>query len=606
MCGVFGIINDKQLVDEALLRKLTDAVMHRGPDGGGVFAFENVGLGHRRLSVIDLSDSSAQPMRHAHKAMWITYNGEIYNYLELRAELQDLGHIFITTGDTEVLLAAYVQWGRNCLSRFNGMWAFAIFDQENSTVFLARDRFGVKPLYLIQEKDFFAFGSEIRQLLPLAKNRKANRQMVEDFLVCGLSDHTDATFFEGITKLRQGTCISVDTHSLKVKSNTYYKLRPNQAAASLSPDDAAMAFGDIFKEAINLRLRSDVPVGTCLSGGLDSSSIAAFASATYIKTAGAKFRAITAVSEEKSNSEEEYARLVVEAHDLDWIRICPDTSHFSSSIEELMETQEEPFGGPSIFMQYFVMKAARENGVTVLLDGQGGDETLLGYDRYYSSWLRDRQKSGLANFLRAILNARNSNTNLTWSRLVGYYFGARYASLREALYRWRYPFLRSCKLPAALKDFAVNVQDARDMQTLEIEKTNLPMLLRYEDKNSMRFGVETRLPFLDYRLVEFALGLSVNTKMNQGWTKWPLRSAFSKILPTAIVWRKNKQGFEAPDKTWLSNILPEMLKAVTESIFLTAYCDKKNINQYFLKTDRLMQWRMYCLAVWANKWRVES
>jgi asparagine synthase (glutamine-hydrolysing) len=590
-------------VDADQVGRLTDLVAHRGPDGRGVRVKGNVGLGHRRLAIIDLSDDGAQPMCDRHLPIWITYNGEIYNYLELRAELEALGFAFRTASDTEVLLAAYVCWGEKCLERFNGMWSFAIHDERDNTLFCARDRFGVKPFYYVDTPMQFAFGSEIRQLLPLIERPVAEDDLVSDFLVCGLTDHTSRTFFKGIEKLPPGHRMRVDVSTGNVEIARYYSLAPDPTG--VDEEHAADSLRGLLDDATRLRLRSDVRVGTCLSGGLDSSSVATLAAERHALNSNEAFFAITAVSEQASNNEEEYAAEVVRRSGLNWLRTKPSYETFASAAETLMEVQEEPFAGPSIMMQYEVMKTARANGVIVLLDGQGGDETLLGYHRYYAAWLldhyhRDGVRGAVGGFRAAI------KAGIPPRRLLMYLLGASSAGVRAAFYRWRYTFLKKPDLPESLRRFARKTRDAQAMQVLEITETNLPMLLRFEDKNSMRFGIETRLPFLDYRFVEFALSLSTRIKLNRGWTKWPLRAAMRDMLPANICWRKDKIGFAAPDQLWLNRHSPAMYEKVIDSPLLARYVDMNALKKKFHRLDLGMRWRLYCVALWGERFRVEA
>jgi asparagine synthase (glutamine-hydrolysing) len=603
VCGIFGLINKTGPADADLVRRLTDMVAHRGPDGRGVRVSGNVGLGHRRLAIIDLSEDGAQPMRDTRHPIWITYNGEIYNYLELRAELETMGFVFKTSSDTEVLLAAYVCWGEKCLEHFNGMWSFAIHDERDNTLFCARDRFGVKPFYYIDTSTEFAFGSEIRQLLPFMKRVIAEDDLVNDFLVCGLTDHTDRTFFKDIKKLSPGHLLRANLSTGWIEVEQYYSLAPGarEADERTAPD----LLRDLLEDATRLRLRSDVRVGTCLSGGLDSSSVATLAAKRHSLNSTEAFFAITAVSQQASNNEEQYAAEVVKDSGLNWLRTQPTYEDFAATAETLIDVQEEPFAGPSIMMQYEVMKTARSNGVIVLLDGQGGDETLLGYERYYAAWLLDHfRQGGIPGFLSAFLSATAANANVPARRLAMYFFGASFAPLRALAYRWRYSFLKQPYLPESLRRFARHTRDARAMQVLEITETNLPMLLRFEDKNSMRFGIETRLPFLDYRLVEFALGLSTRVKLNSGWTKWPLRAAMQNVLPANICWRKDKIGFAAPDQLWLSQHTPTMREKVINSPLVARYVDMKMLKRRFERLDLGMRWRLYCVALWGERFQV--
>jgi asparagine synthase (glutamine-hydrolysing) len=603
VCGLFALVSKIVSVDASRVDQLTDLVAHRGPDGRGVRVSGNVGLGHRRLAIIDLTDDGAQPMRDRQHPIWITYNGEIYNYLELRAELEALGYAFYTASDTEVLLAAYVCWGEKCLDRFNGMWSFAIHDERTHTLFCARDRFGVKPFYYVNTDEVFSFGSEIRQLLPLVGHAVAEDEMVSDFLICGLSDHTSRTFFRGVEKLPPGHLLRVDVSTGRLELERYYSLEARPRKDSV--EAAAQLVHDILDDAVRLRLRSDVRVGTCLSGGLDSSSVATLAAKRHAETSGEAFYAITAVSQQESNNEEKYAAEVADNVRFNWVRTEPTYEQFASTAETLMEVQEEPFAGPSIMMQYEVMRTARSRGVTVLLDGQGGDETLLGYYRYYPAWLLDHLRTGgIPGFLTAFAAAMKAG--MPPRRLLTYLFGVSLAGLRETAYRWQYGFLKRPDLPAPLRRFASSVWDPRAMQILEITETNLPMLLRFEDKNSMRFGIETRLPFLDYRFVEFALGLPTRIKLNQGWSKWPLRVAMQSELPQSICWRKDKIGFAAPDQLWLNRHSSLMYAKVADNALLERYVDMRLLKKRFNRLDLGMRWRLYCVALWGEIFRIES
>ena len=602
MCGIFGIINKEGLADKAQVRELTDLVAHRGPDGSGTHVNGNIGLGHRRLAIIDLSCDGIQPMRHRHQPLWVTYNGEIYNYIELRQELQALGAVFETATDTEVLLNAYLAWGEGCLDRFNGMWSFAIHDERDNSLFCARDRFGVKPFYYVDTPAAFAFGSEIRQLLPLIETRQADEELINDFLVCGLSDHTGRTFFKGIEKLLPGHSLRLNGTSGKFSINRYYSLSAHHA--QVEDESAPDALRDLLDDAVKLRLRSDVRVGTCLSGGLDSSSVATLAAAQHEKSSSEAFFAITAVSQQATNNEEQYAAKIVEQSRLSWIRTQPTYKDFAATVKTLIDVQEEPFGGPSIMMQYEVMKTARANGVTVLLDGQGGDETLMGYQRYYAAWLLDRLRNdGIGGFLTAF---RAAARNTPVEKLAMYLIGGSSVVIRELAYRWMYGFLKKPLLPDSLKRFTRNARDAGAMQVLEITETNLPMLLRFEDKNSMHFAIETRLPFLDYRLVEFALGLPARVKLNEGWTKWPLRVAMQKLLPRDICWRKDKIGFAAPDQLWLNQHTSIMYAKVASSSLVAQYVKMELLKKRFHALDIGMRWRLYCVALWGEHFKVDA
>jgi len=604
MCGIAGLVSRTDAPpDREVLQAMTAAVAHRGPDGAGVFTDRRVGLGHRRLAIIDLSDEAAQPMRCPSSGRVIVYNGEIYNYQELRAELSD-GYTFRTHSDTEVVLAAYDRWGAACLSRFNGMWAFAIHDPVAGRLFCARDRFGVKPFYYVDDPRYFAFGSEIRQLLPLLSSRLASRPVLLAYLGFGIDERGDETFFTGIRRLAPGHFLTFNISQGTWRAERYYRIPRRSADHGQTPDQSAEALRALLTDAVRLRLRSDVPVGTCLSGGLDSSSIAALAAQLSAGT-GHQFAAITAASESALNDESAYAQQVVAQSRLTWYRIQPDYAAFNGAINEVVRAQEEPFSTPSVCLQFFVMQEARRRGIPVLLDGQGGDETLLGYERYSVPALREvHAGAGLFASVRAMRDLARNNAKLPLQRqvlMLGYF--------SSSAVRWR-RLRRRLGSPTWFpsrahfdRHFGTSAASVFECQRRELEEDTVPHLLRYEDKNSMWHAIETRLPFLDYRLVEFALNLPVTTKLAQGWTKWPLREAMRGRLPDEVIWRRSKQGFEAPDHVWLPRKKADMLAAVRSSILLREVCGA-DVGLAAASLPLLALWRMYIVALWELEFRV--
>ena len=603
MCGIFGIVNKDGNADADIVTRMTNLVAHRGPDGQGVLVRGNVGLGHRRLAVIDLSKEGAQPMRSITHPVWIVFNGEIYNYRELRSQLRCAGYTFHTSTDTEVLLAAYLEWGTDCLQHFNGMWSFAIFDERCSTIFCARDRFGVKPFYFADTQGAFVFGSEIRQLLYFLDRRVPDQELVKDFLVTGLTDHTNRTFFSGIQKLEPGQMLQISSLSGEFSVSKFY--RPQLKIESLiTSNDAALKIRALLEDSVRLRLRSDIRVGSCLSGGLDSSILTAIGSKNESGDNARPFYSITATSEYHPN-EEYFAGLVSHQCELEWHTIKPSYDDFSSNLDGLIEAQEEPFAGPSVMMQYLVMRHAQKDGTSVLLDGQGADEIFLGYNRYLPMWLMWLlSREGFISFLRAIRSVLKAPSIVTTRGLLVYSLGGSSVRIRELFYRVRYPFLKDKKLPGALTSLTRNRRDPHEVQNIEINLTSLPMLLRFEDKNSMRFSIETRLPFLDFRLVEFALSLPVTAKIAKGWLKWPLRNAMHDMLPGEVRWRRDKIGFAAPEESWLTLHGDKMRTAILRSQFVRHFVDMDVLDRKFSSVDRKMKWRLYCLALWADKFQV--
>jgi asparagine synthase (glutamine-hydrolysing) len=432
--------------------------------------------------------------------------------------------------------------------------------------------------------------------------------MVASFLLTGTGAQTSQTFFDQVSNLLPGHWLAYDVAADQCTFGRYYNLMDRvNPVETVSETDAIDGFRECFEDAVRLRLRSDVRVGTCLSGGLDSSSIALVAARMHHAASNRPFSAITAISEDPRNSEEAYASQVVAAGSLDWIRVTPTYEDFRDLLPGVVKHQEEPFGLPSPCMQTFVMRAARENGVVVLLDGQGGDEMLLGYDQYYPAYCvslwRDARVRGL---LRAIATSSRSNANMPPWRLAAFLLFALSPWARDLYYRPRRRLLaQRPALPAWIRQFAAACWDVRALQVLEVETTGLPLLLRLEDKNSMAFSIEARLPFLDYRLVEKSIALVPGLKIRDGWTKFVLRRAMSDVLPADITWRRNKIGFEAPNAMWLARHREVMAAQVCGSPLLRRVCEPDQLGR-FRGLEWRIQWRLYILALWAEIFAVES
>lgn len=604
MCGISGVIDKTgRPVSRERIETLNSLIRHRGPDAEGFHFDGNVALGHRRLSIIDLSELGHQPMGWQGR-YWIVFNGEIYNYLEVRKELQALGHQFRSATDTEVILAAYAQWGSDCLSRFNGMWAFAILDTQAQTIFLARDRFGVKPLYIMDEGDTFAFGSEIKQLLSLQRHRRANRATVIGWLLTRIDGHTADTFFDGVRSFPQSHWGIYDLRTNQLEVRRWYTLTTAKHVLELDDNASVSAFRSVFEDAVRLRLRSDVRVGTCLSGGLDSSATSVLASRMFHQSSGERFIAIHARAMEQAVDESRYARQVADMMGLELHVVAPTPQDFSNTIDEVVYTQEEPFGGPSVFMSWQVSRLARELGCPVMLNGQGGDEVLLGYERYYAPYLRALPTQKLMR--EFLLPARNSRLNFL--QLLGYMFYFTNATVRTHRLRKR-SLLRDDVIAShsflEIHDSARSSRRIDDMQIREITCQQLPHLLRYEDRNSMRHSIESRLPFLDYRVVELGVSLRADVKIRDGWTKWVLRKAFAETLPDDVTWRRTKLGFEAPDRTWLNHHAARMLEEVGDSRILREIAPRERLLAAYSTLSLRDRWMYFNVAAWERVFGVE-
>jgi asparagine synthase (glutamine-hydrolysing) len=588
---------DRGPVDITRLRQMTDRQRHRGPDDEGyllgnfpdgvatpaggaetvpslrahlrpvdeVSATQtfSLGFGHRRLSIVDCTPAGHQPMADATGTLWLIYNGEIYNYIELRAELEAKGHVFRTRSDTEVILAAYSEWGRACLERFNGMWALALWDRRRGELFCARDRFGIKPFYYRFDGSTFTFASEIKALLAASPEPPAvNGPLAYDYLVFDFLDHTAGTLFAGILQLPPSHCLVLDGHG-RLTIERYYTLHYATAAAPCDETrivELGSAYRELLSDAVRLRLRTDVPLGSCLSGGLDSSSIVC-ALSQLLSTpngAGPAQRTFTAAYDDPVCDERRFANQVVEATGVQATYTFPQAADLWNEIQALTWHQDEPFGSTSIYAQWCVMRAARRGGVTVMLDGQGGDELFAGYLTYYPILLKNLLRHGhLADFQRELHACAARMGQSPW-RLAAKAAAVLYEPLRRL-------FPASPRGAELLNDDFARPHRRRRTHWRELRSTNnlqarlwadqvqfsIPQLLRYEDRNSMAFSVEARLPFLDYRLVEWAFAQPVAVKLHGGWTKYVARRGVTGLCPEGIAWRTDKVGFATPEARWM-------------------------------------------------------
>jgi len=611
MCGIAGYISSNSLLADAeqIVRAMTKAVAHRGPDGEGIWSRGALALGHRRLSILDLSKLGNQPMVDPESGYVIIFNGEIYNYIEIRKELIALGYRFLSGSDTEVILKSYEQWGKECVHRFNGMWSFTIYDPRHDILFCSRDRFGIKPFYYLDGLNGFAFSSEIRQLLPLMNERIADVSMLTTFIVNRVAESPHETFFSNVQKLPAGHNLVFNLRTKRYAIDRYYSLEPQRQYETISFEDAEIEFLRLLKDSIRLRLRSDVNVGTCLSGGMDSSSIATLAANHYRQESGRDFLAITSISEDPSTDESDFARIVVENSGLQWETIRPRYQDFSESLDTVVETQEEPFSSASIFMQYMVMREARKVGVPVLLDGQGGDEILLGYERYLVNKFIDSMKNGrvsdaLSDLRGLQRNGRRGSLSAFAKNLIYFHM----PSLRKRVLRNNFNIFKPSVMIPQNPGGSLRGGNLFALQKQEIEQTNLPALLRYEDKNSMAHSIETRLPFLDYRMVEFSTSIPTDFKLRAGWGKYILRHCMRDYIPSEIAWRKHKFGFEAPESQWMSKHRDIVCNKISSSDLLEELIPKSKLEVSFIRTNISagLLWRLYSVALWADKFRISG
>ena len=573
MCGVFGVVSATP-IEPDLLQAAQAIQLHRGPDAQRVQCLQvgrwHVGLAHQRLAILDLSAAGNQPMLSPSGRSLIIHNGEVYNYLEMRSELASRGVVFRTRTDTEVIAAACEQYGvAEALTRMNGMWAFVWIDLERSRIVIARDRFGVKPMYLCEYNGQFAFASEIKTLVRGLNLRcRVNLRAVATYLRALLQDTGEDTFFEGVVKLAPGHYAEIDggAELLRPRISRYWSL----TAASEPPADEGVAIEQLrglLEDATRLRLRSDVPLGLLLSGGLDSSAIAALAR----KSLGsqADLTLISAVSDDPATDESVFSRAVARHLGLPVkeVRLEFQPQDILPLIAKVTEQCDEPLGGFSCVAQNLLMRQARELGVTVLLSGQGADEVLCGYRKYAAFQLQALARSG--HWLQA---ARLFGGLVRQRTLLNRF---KLAEARRYLPRWLTPPMQDVGGPA-LADAALmydalgGCRDVRDRQRADIEHLSIPALTHWEDRNSMAWSREVRNPFLDYRLVRFGVGLPMEFKIRGGWSKYVLRRAVAEQLPEQIVWRRDKRGFTTPEarllRRELRSDLEEILAPTSEMV----------------------------------------
>jgi len=555
MCGIAGNLRtDGKQVEREAIEAMVATLRHRGPDGDGAFFGDGIAFGHTRLRIIDLSEASDQPFIDPGAGLTMIFNGEIYNYIELREQLRGMGWRFTSDGDGEVLLRAYQAWGVDCLVRVNGMFAVALWDARKRTLWLARDRFGEKPLYLARGPEGVVFASEMKAILAVRPElRKANQKSVFRYLARGDLDLDQESFFEGIESLPPAHYLVLDENG-RGTARRYWR---SQAADVPSNRKAAVErFRELVFDAVRLRLRSDVPVGSSLSGGLDSSTIVAAIdaskSAQFVqqKTFSARFH--SAAHDEGRFIDIVTYQVSAESHAV-WVE--PDA--FMAEFDEMQWHQEEPIASASPFAQWQVMRLAAEHDTTVLLDGQGADEILAGYDQahgmFWAHWLRkgrlDRAVREVGAFGKRYHGFREPALFAAYYSLPG--------TARDALAEIYYhsadlvaPGMHNTFSPAHVDTDAPFRDRLRNEMVRWQATTQLPEFLRYADRNSMAFGREVRLPFLDHRVVEYCFGLPPKMLLSDAVTKVILRDAMRGIVPDRILDRKDKLAYAPPQRQW--------------------------------------------------------
>ena len=559
MCGIFGAINRTAFFEGPDFDRfvaLTNLVAYRGPDDCGHLPLTlkpvdsrrerlfDVFLGNRRLSIIDLSSSGHMPMSDG-KGCWITYNGEIFNYLELRRELEARGHTFITGTDTEVILHVYSEYGESGFDRLNGMWAFAIVDTHARKVVLSRDRFSIKPLYLFKSKGELYFGSEIKQLLPLLPALELNAGAMTAYLAQGLLDHDVETFFRGITRVPPGTNVIIALDSDTIEERKYWRFE-STGSTSASSKDLIEEFRALFFDSVRIRLRSDVKVGVLLSGGLDSSAV----TTAVRQVGGEQLQTYSIVSEHEGYDERRFIDVMCQAG-VPNRKVTFRVGDVLDCLERVLFYSDEPVAEFSVIAQYQLFAAIKnDSDVTVLLSGQGGDETLLGYLKFFFFHVQLLLKAGkYLDAMSLLVMSSLYRTAVTQFRMSE----ARRYLQHDRRGIWQAMLRDSQRAPVW------QCGDIRSRQIADICHYSVPALTHYEDRNSGAHSLEVRHPFLDHRLVNFVVNLPTELKIHGGWTKYILRAALPE-MPAALRWRRDKQGFLVPEQLWLRRELVPVIQ----------------------------------------------
>ncbi len=592
MCGISVIIakkNEPRLNE--IVQKMNDKIIHRGPDAQGYFYDEMFAFGHRRLKIIDLSDDAAQPMKFEN--LVINYNGEVYNYIELREELIASGYSFKSQSDTEVVLKAYHAWGIDSFRKFNGMWAFSIFNSDTREIIFCRDHFGIKPLQYYISDNFFAAASEIKQFFVVPDFQAfLNMPVALDFLYNGLLNTSEETFFRNVKELRGGYYLkySLKKHTYDIQK--WYNFKPEKLQPGTTYESATKKVHNLLTESINIRCRSDVKLGSCLSGGIDSSAMVCILHDEKIK--GFHAETITSCYVDKNYDEQKFSDLVSQKTGFRSLKVFPSLDSFlENDAEKIIYHQDQPIPSASHFSEFSVFKTAKENGLTVMLDGQGSDEYFGGYGEFFTVYLFELLKRGklLKIFKLMKIKALQSSKPfyLVFRSFTVFLFEQRFkAFLNRILGKFEFPdsFFQANTKKKYHSIFEKKLKKHKSFIHLSADETfttSIPYQLHSEDRNSMMFSVESRLPYLDFNLMEYGISLPTEFKIKNGIHKSVLRDAVDS-LPPEIKNRKDKMGFVAPEAPWFLENAKKIQPEITEAIKIFNGIFDESLISYFDKT----------------------
>jgi len=604
MCGIHGFFTSNQNRDEnnLLIRNMVASTNHRGPDYSGIEVLHPVYFGHNRLSIIDLNPEANQPMNFG--KYWIVFNGEIYNYKEIKVDLIQKGVQFSTSSDTEVILKSYDFYGEKCIEKFIGMWAFSIFNTEENSLFCSRDRFGIKPFYFIHHNEEFFFSSEIKSLKTTPNfSSNLNLSQVNRGLQLGWIGYKNETYFSEIQTLEPGHNLVLKNKKLSISK--YWSYESEQSAVSSS--EAVQQFKDLFDDSLKLHVRSDVPIGATLSGGIDSSSIVSSLLKNSLSSNLETFSIY--YDSTKGFDERPFIRTIEQKYQKQFQLnyYSPNEQEIAKDFDAIAYSMDFPLSGSSPISQYYVMKLAKEKGIKVILSGQGADDYMGGYMhsyyRLYAEWMKHFQfgklSKGIKEYKKIHAASNSKLTNVLLKSTLSSFMS------EDAIYKFEYknylPFLGNQK-----NDWNIfeNFSSSKlnEFHYALMNYSSLPTLLHYEDRNSMAHSIESRVPFLDHRLVELLFQFPDDLKINNGWTKFVLRQAMEGVLPKEIQWRTDKKGFVTPGEIlWLRGSLAHLLEIDYTQISFLDKTKTKNLIEDFKKGNNKfakLVWRVACLNHW--------
>lgn len=597
MCGLVGFTGKK---NKKILSKMADAIYHRGPDDAAYLEEDNFSIGFRRLAIIDLS-KNIYPITNEDESLFVFLNGEIYNYQELREELVSKGHTFKTQSDTEVIVHGYEEWGEGIIPKLRGMFVFTLFNKKNNTLLIARDRIGIKPFYYTEVDNRVVFSSEIKGILAgFDIDRTPEDSVIYRFLVSRIHDTDKNTFFSNIKRLLPGNLMIIDGNN-NVRIEKYWNPKVNTSFSSEKPDsDYAEELREVFVDSVQKHMISDVPVGVTLSGGMDSSGITCIAKQFWTeKDIKEPFYTFSAIHPGETVNEEKYIDEIVEHTGVTSIKVTPNVDQFWDDFAQWLYFQEEPVISTAPYAYFVVMREARKY-VTVILTGQGGDEIFAGYVPYFYSYLQSALQEGKwFSGMREIIMGRDLYLKYIFSRL-------------EKLVR-RNNINPMEFITGYLPEYKINFEHKKNLNERlfeDITSTTTPCLLRYEDKNSMAHSLESRVPFFDNKVIDYAFKLPIDQKIKYGWNRYVYRQAMKGIIPDKTIKRRTKIGFVNPEWEWIKRREEKFLEVFESQQFRSRkYWDGDKVLEGFKKALRgeikgevLFFWRLFIVEMWLREY----